>query len=164
MLRGNNVCTITSGTMSFSPVLRKRGNGKRSFVSLKLKLQSCSRAAARRGTFTGSPSFFLANDSCRSLFAPPPPADPVHGSILWAPRSTNRSTDVSFTRRSESFGPPVRFKLSGGTAFGGSFDGSAESRFSLEETHAQINAACSSSHGLAQLSVKSGHFKVGPRY
>lgn len=163
-LRGNNVCAITAGTLSFSPALHKRGNGQRSFVSLRLRLRHCSRTAARRGSFTGSPSFFLANDSCHSLFAPPPAADPVHGSILWAPRSANRSTEVAFRGRSESFGPPVRFKLFKGTAFGGSFDGSARSRFALKETRQQIESACHSSHGLAQLTVKSGHFKVGPKY
>jgi hypothetical protein len=163
-VQGNNVCTINAGTMSFNPALRENGNGNTSYVSLTLQLRNCSTAAAPSGTFTGSPSFFLANDSCRSLFSAPPPADPVSGAILWMPRSANRATDISFTGRSESSGPPVRFTLSGGTAYGRSFDGTAKSGFSLAETGAQFNAACGSSHGLAQLTVKNGSFNVGPNY
>ncbi len=130
-------------------------------VSLALQLTGCSRPAASKGTFKQSPSFFLATNSCQSLFAPPPPNDPVSGNILWAPRSRNRASDIRFNSRTESFGPPVRFKLSGGTSYGGSFSGPAASAFRLEESHAQINAACASSQGLGRLTVDGGYFKLG---
>lgn len=163
-LHGDNACSVTADTMSFSPALRRNGNGNSAYVTLILRLRKCTRAAAPSGAFTTGTPYRLAGDSCRSLFAAPPKGTAVGGNILWNPRTANRSTDVQFNRRSATVGPPVHFRLFRGTASGGSFDGSAKSGFSLTQTYPQIKSACRSRHGLTQVTVKSGSFKVGPSY
>ena len=160
-LSGNNACSISSGTMSFSPALRTNGNSQASDVTVQLKLSSCSNSSATGGTFSGAPSYALPNDSCSSLGS----NGTAGGNILWSPRKPNtHSTDVHFGARSEGLGAVVSFKFADGTAGGGSFDGSAKATLDIKETESQITSDCGSSSGLSELVVTNGQLKVGPKY
>jgi hypothetical protein len=159
-LQGNNSCLVSSGTLTFRPPLRTHGDGQRSYVTAQLKLSSCSNSGARSGYLKASPYFVLKNDSCGSLRS----TGPVGGNILWSPRKKNLSTDISFNNGYESLGPPISLRFTGGTAYGGSFDGSARSRLNFQQTGHQVTTACRSSSGLQQLIVASGSLKVGRKY
>jgi len=156
---GTVSCTSITGTVTFKPPLTLTGTSPET-ASSKTTFSGCT-ASNKSVTVTGGTSkapVAVSSNSCTGLEGGGSSTAAISFDIAWSPKTAGK-TVISFSGDTEtnSSSGDAGFNLTGGTAVGSFAETNKATGVAYtNETETALGAACSSSKGLASITIASG--------